>query len=97
MYRRPTYRNSYKKKCIIIDENNNNYEGEFIDKRIRKSTVPDNLHIYDFRHDIDDWDKLLTLEEIVNIDFGGHFITENFINFELKYNKCIKIKNILMN
>lgn len=62
------------------------YEGEFIDLRINRKTVPDGKFMYHCRHDDNgDWVTPVTIEPSVFVNFCGSLITDEEIIFEGDY------------
>ena len=59
------------------------YEGEYIDMRVRRDTIPAGKYAYNCRHDDDgDWVTPVTIEKGgVMINFAGVFITAKELIF----------------
>lgn len=57
---------------------NSEFYGLYTDSRINKDSLPDDLYMYELRHD--DYGVLCTIEHNVAVDFYGTFITNKEIN-----------------
>lgn len=78
----------YNPKDMMIVELQNDldgsiFEGEFLDMRIARDSIPEGKHAYDCRHDDDgNWIDPVTIENrIVRVNFCGTFITDKPIVF----------------
>ena len=74
----------------IILEDDTKIKGLFTELRVKRDSVPDNLHLYSTRHGDDgDWCTPISIEYGVLVNFYGHLITDNSrIDDLLKKSKC---------
>lgn len=71
---------------LVAFAENEIYEGEFIDFRIDKDTIPEGKFMYHCRHDDDgDWVTPVTIEQRVIVNFCGTLITNKKIEFHDQY------------
>lgn len=68
---------------LINDDTNEHYEGEYIDMRIDRSTIPEGKYAYNCRHGDDgDWVTPVTIEKGgVMVNFAGVLIVDKPIDF----------------
>lgn len=76
--------NEMKRKSmrLVAISNGKTYEGEFIDFRIDKDTIPQGKFMYQCRHDDDgNWIDPVTIETRVLVNFCGTLIMDREIEF----------------
>lgn len=81
---------------LANDETKEVYEGEYIDRRLVMSTIPEGKYGYNCRHDDDgDWVTPVTIERgNVMVNFAGVFIIDREIEFpEGKNYICVTEKD----
>lgn len=77
-----TYKPEDMRVVEFISKDNICYIGEYIDKKIKRDSVPKNKYVYECRHGDDgDWVTLVTIEDNVYVNFAGTFITDEPIIF----------------
>ena len=66
---------------IFYCKNGEVYTGKYIDMRLDRKTIPKEFHVYECRHEDDDWVEPVTIETGVILNFAGTFLTKTPIQF----------------
>lgn len=82
------------KPAVLIGTDGTEYIGEYLDRRVTRSTLPKGKYAYDCRHSENgDWVTPITIETHVLANFAGTFVTTTPIKFPDEDHPCINLES----